>query len=257
MVLVGRERIWAFRTPEQRGQRVRNKSVHRCSGGEREKREGPRERYILIKEWRIIFQRTIFQAPRLMTKRGQHPTSHIPHPLSASLPEASASITLPLPPGAASPVGCWAFPWSIITAHQSFTARLGSRCSTGAVLLTSSSPSGMLCPSQEVGFCCGKDGKTFQLQVVKTFQRFNVSTFFVWFCCVFIPSSSPDLINECPHPIQLSFQEGEQVGCKHEHIPASVAVIWWDWWSSFLDHLTAKSRGGSWCAWPCQPLTQG
>lgn len=80
MVLVGRERIWAFRTPEQRGQRVRNKSVHRCSGGEREKREGPRERYILIKEWRIIFQRTIFQAPRLMTKRGQHPTSIIRFP---------------------------------------------------------------------------------------------------------------------------------------------------------------------------------
>jgi len=35
----------------------------------------------------------------------------------------------------------------------------------------------MFHPSQEVGFCRGKDGKTFQLQVVKTLGHFNTSTF--------------------------------------------------------------------------------
>lgn len=124
--------------------------------GRKRKREGHREHYILIKEWLIIFQRTIFQAPRLMTKHGQHPTSIIRFPpWGERINNAPSASRCRVPPSAPRPLPRAGGHFHTARAHHYsppifHRSRSGSCCYTGAVVLTSSSPSGMLHPSQEV-----------------------------------------------------------------------------------------------------------
>lgn len=117
----------------------------------KEKREGPWEHYILIKEWLIIFQQTIFQGPRLMTKHGQHPTSIIRFPPRGErINNAPFCLSVPRPPVCAGTESWWAFPYSPYASLQPTNlSPHASCCCTGVTVLTSSSPLGMLLPSQE------------------------------------------------------------------------------------------------------------
>lgn len=123
-------------------------------GGRERKREGPWEHYILIKEWLIIFLRTIFQAPRLMTKHGQHPTSIIRFPprgerINNAPPASRCRVPRLRPPRPRAAGHFHTARASLQPTNLSPLAQLGSCCYTGAVLLTSSSPSRRLRLSQE------------------------------------------------------------------------------------------------------------
>lgn len=179
-----------------------------------------------------------------MTKHGQHPTSIIRFPprgerINNAPPASRCRVPRLRPPRPRAAGHFHTARASLQPTNLSPLAQLGSCCYTGAVLLTSSSPSRRLRPSQEAArrragkalpFVLYGPPLALHLKTGKPDVNYclgKASQHLVTTAFLFCFPSPHLLFNKRPPPAWF-IQEGKQFEREHEHLQTSVATIWLD-----------------------------